>query len=208
MRILAISDKIDPLLYSPAIKRVVGPVDLVLSCGDLPLYYIDYVTSMLHTCCYLVQGNHASGAEFQAASEFGPRRINPMDIHRRVVMESGLLIAGLEGSMRYNLNPRYQYTQSEMWHQVWALAPSLLWNRMRHGRYLDILVAHNPPAGIHDGSDRAHQGFESFLWFMRTFRPRFLLHGHKHVYRHDEVTQTQYHKTTVINVYPWRVIEF
>ena len=42
---------------------------------------------------------------------------------------------------------------------------------------------------------------------MRTFKPRFLLHGHKHVYRHDEVTQTLYHETQVINVYPWKVLE-
>ena len=85
--------------------------------------------------------------------------------------------------------------------------PALMVNRARHGRYLDVLIAHSPPAGIHDGPDRAHEGFESLLWLMRTFRPRYLLHGHKHVYRNDEVTETQYGETTVVNVYPWKVIE-
>lgn len=207
MRILAISDKVVPILYSPGIRGFVGPIDLVLSCGDLPPYYIDYVVSMLRAPCYLVQGNHAAGTEFQRQPDAWHGLRSPMDLHGRVVVERGLILAGLEGSIRYNRNPRYQYTQGEMWWNVWKLAPWLLWNRLRYGRYLDILVAHNPPAGIHDGPDRAHQGFESFLWLMRTFRPRYLLHGHKHVYRPDEVTETRYHDTLVVNVYPWKVIE-
>lgn len=208
MRLLAISDKVEPLLYSPAIHKVVGPVDMILACGDLPHYYVDYVVSMLGKPCFLVQGNHASGMEFEHVHFPDAPVRHPMDIHRRVVMEQGLLIAGLEGSIRYNQNPRFQYTQQEMWWNVWNLVPSLLWNRLIHRRYLDVLIAHSPPAGIHDGPDRPHQGFESFLWFMRTFRPRYLLHGHKHIYRPDEVTKTRYEKTTVVNVYPWRIIEF
>ena len=58
-----------------------------------------------------------------------------------------------------------------------------------------------------DGPDRAHSGFTSFLWFMRRFKPRYLLHGHKHVYRPDEVTETRFHDTLIINVFPWKVIE-
>lgn len=207
MRILAISDKVDPLLYSPAIRRAVGSVELILSCGDLPHYYVDYVVSMLDVPCFLVQGNHASGAEFRRVGGDRPAQRHSMDIHRRVVMERGLIIAGLEGSIRYNQNPRFQYTQQDMWRMTWGLVPRLLWNRLRHGRFLDLLIAHSPPAGIHDGPDRPHQGFESFLWLMRNFRPRYLLHGHKHVYRHDEITVTRYHETTVVNVYPWRVVE-
>ncbi|MCB0098855.1 MAG: hypothetical protein KDE46_24140, partial [Caldilineaceae bacterium] len=73
--------------------------------------------------------------------------------------------------------------------------------------WLDVLVAHSPPRGIHDEEDRAHQGFESFLTFMRWFKPRYLLHGHIHIYRQDTVTQTSYHETEVINVYPYRILE-
>ena len=207
MRILAISDKIVPALYSPALGNAVGSVELILSCGDLPTYYIDYIASTLGVPCYLVHGNHASGAEFEQVNPFEPRRIQYMDIDNRVVVDKELFLAGLEGSIRYNSNPRFQYTQNEMWLKVLQLTPSLLWNRLFHGRALDILVAHSPPAGIHDGPDRPHVGFDSFLWLMRTFKPRYLLHGHKHVYRHEETTVTQYHHTTVINVYPWRIIE-
>lgn len=207
MRILTISDQVVTLLYGPAIRQVVGKIDLILSCGDLPHYYIDYVISMLDAPCYLVQGNHASGAEFVVRDAPGSAPWRPMDIDQRVLMEQGLILAGLEGSIRYNRNPRFQYTQNEMWLKIWRLTPRLLWNRLRYGRALDILVAHSPPAGIHDGPDRPHQGFKSFLWLMRTFKPRYLLHGHKHIYGHNEVTVTQYDATTVVNVYPWRIID-
>jgi Icc-related predicted phosphoesterase len=207
MRILAISDKVVPTLYSPAMREAVGPIDLVLSCGDLPTYYIDYAASMLGVRCLMVHGNHAAGQEFIDRWDLDAPPRDPMDIDLRVVYEKGLLLAGLEGSIRYNRNPRFQYSQNEMWLKALRLAPSLLWNRAMHGRALDILLTHSPPAGIHDGPDRPHQGFQAFLWLMRTFKPRYLLHGHKHVYRNDEVTMTSYHATTVVNVYPWRVIE-
>ncbi len=208
MRILAISDKVVPALYSPTVRQTVGAVDLVVSCGDLPGYYIDYVASMLGVRCLMVHGNHASGMEFVDGGALDAPPRDPMDIDGRVVHEKGLLLAGLDGSIRYNRNPRFQHTQGEMHLKALRLAPQLLWNRMAHGRSLDILVTHSPPAGIHDGPDRAHQGFAAFLWLMRTFRPRYLLHGHKHVYRQDEVTQTPHGHTTVINVYPWRIIEY
>lgn len=207
MRILAISDKVVPALYNPEMRQIVGAIDLVLSCGDLPNYYLDYVASMLGVRCLMVHGNHAAGQEFIDPWDLDAPPRHPMDIDLRVVHEKGLLLAGLDGSIRYNRNPRFQYTQSQMWRRALRLAPHLLWNRATRGRALDILVTHSPPAGIHDGPDRAHQGFEAFLWLMRAFKPRYLLHGHKHVYRNDEVTVTSYQATTVVNVYPWRVIE-
>ncbi len=207
MRILAISDKIDPALYNPAMREIVGAIDLLISCGDVPNYYIDFIASMLDVRSLMVNGNHAAGEEFRDRWDLDPPQRHPMDIDQRVVMEKGLLIAGLDGSIRYNRNPRFQYSQNEMWLKTLGLAPQLLWNRITHGRALDIVVTHSPPAGIHDGPDRPHQGFAAFLWLMRTFKPRYLLHGHKHVYRNDEVTMTQFGATAVVNVYPWRILE-
>ena len=207
MRILAISDKVIPALYSPAMRQLVGAVDLVLSCGDLPDYYIDFIASTLDVRCLMVHGNHASGREFEAGNGLQPLPRHPMDIDGRVVQEKGFSIAGLEGSIRYNNNPRFQYTQYEMWRKALRLTPALIWQRARQRRPLDILVTHSPPAGIHDGPDRPHLGFAAFLWLMRRFQPRYLLHGHKHVYRHDEIVETRYGATQVINVYPWRLLE-
>ena len=68
-------------------------------------------------------------------------------------------------------------------------------------------MAHAPPWQIHDQNDLPHQGFKSFLRFMRWFKPRYLLHGHIHLYRRDVVTRTQYLKTAVINTYPYKIME-
>jgi len=211
-RILTLSDKVEPLLYGPGLRRVVGDIDLVLSCGDLPDYYLDYVISTLNVPCFFVHGNHAQGAEFERCdselAQRGHRRLpHGCNVSDRVICEQGLLIGGFEGSMRYNRNPRYQYTEAQMRRKVVRMAPLLLWNRLRHGRYLDILITHAPPFGIHHGPDLCHRGFRAFLQFMRWFRPRILLHGHKHVYRADEVTRTRYHSTEVINTYGYRILE-
>jgi Icc-related predicted phosphoesterase len=50
-------------------------------------------------------------------------------------------------------------------------------------------------------------GFEVFNKFIACFRPRYLLHGHSHVYRRGDLTTTQVGPTSIINVYPYRVIE-
>ncbi len=211
MRVLAVSDKVEPVLYSAAVNERVGPVDLVLSCGDLPFYYIEYLMTMIGRPTYYVFGNHAREVQYTSGKGDEWNRstapLGAQNMHRRTEKVGDLLLAGLEGSMRYNTGPGAQYTEIEMWRNVYRMAPLLLANRLRHGRYLDVLMTHSPPRGIHDKPDLPHTGFTSFLAFMRWFKPRYLLHGHIHIYRRDEVTQSRYHETEVINVYPYRVLE-
>jgi Icc-related predicted phosphoesterase len=80
-------------------------------------------------------------------------------------------------------------------------------NKLLHGRYLDILVTHAPPLGIHDKPDRCHTGFRAFVTLMDRFRPRYLVHGHVHVYSPKEPIETVYGDTTVLNAYGYRVFE-
>ncbi|MBK8051363.1 MAG: hypothetical protein IPK16_32250 [Anaerolineales bacterium] len=90
--------------------------------------------------------------------------LGAVNLHQQTFNEGGLILAGLEGSIRYNTAPRYQYTQSEMWMNIWRLAPKLLINRIRYGRYLDVLVAHSPPWEIpRSGLIDRTQVFKSFL---------------------------------------------
>lgn len=211
MRTLVVSDKVEPILYSGAIAERVGQVDLVLSCGDLPFYYIEFIVSMLNKPTYYVMGNHGSEVQYHSGKgeswQVATAPQGATNLHCATARVGNLLLAGLEGSIRYNYSSASQYTDSEMWLNVARLAPKLLRNRLRYGRWLDVLVAHSPPLGIHDRSDRAHTGFRSFLPFMRWFKPRYLLHGHIHLYRHDEVVQTRYNETEIINVYPYRLLE-
>jgi Icc-related predicted phosphoesterase len=123
-------------------------------------------------------------------------------------MRQGLIIAGLEGSMRYRPGRPYMYTEKEMRYEVVKLAPRLLLNQARFGRAVDILVTHSPPYGIHDMTDLPHTGFKVFRNFMTMFRPKYLLHGHVHVYRQDTTCVTQVEDTHVVNVYPYRVFDY
>lgn len=208
MKILTISDKVDEVLYSPAVKRLCGDVDVVLGCGDLPFYYLEFIVSMLGGPLFYVIGNHAPELKHQynPAEEWGyPGGCE--NIHGRTVRYKKLLIAGLEGSMRYNDNPQYQYADREMSWLVWQMAPALVLNRLRYGRYLDILITHAPPQGIHDRPDLCHQGFRSFRTVMELFRPRYLIHGHVHLYNRLETAESQYRATRVINTYGYRLLE-
>jgi len=207
MRALIVSDKVEPKLHDSGIRERVGEIDLILGCGDLPFYYLEFLVSMLDKPCYFVFGNHGREVEYQGDGRAVYSPAGATNLHGHAVREGSLLLAGLEGSIRYNNSSRFQYTETEMWNNIARLAPSLLKNRVRHGRWLDVLIAHSPPYGIHDQPDPTHTGFRSFLRFMQVFKPRYLLHGHIHIYRHDTVASTRYAMTEVINVYPYRIMD-
>ena len=46
-KILCISDQIDPVIYSKDIKEKYGDVDFIISAGDLPIDYLDFVQNSL-----------------------------------------------------------------------------------------------------------------------------------------------------------------
>jgi Icc-related predicted phosphoesterase len=200
MRVLTVSDQVNEQLYSPALKQVACDVELILSCGDLPSDYLEYILSTLNVPLFYVMGNHGG------AGGDKPEPEGAENIDGRVVEAKGLLIAGLEGSMRYNNRPLYQYTENQMRAKIARLSPTLMLNRTRYGRYLDILVTHAPPFGIHDGEDLPHHGFKSFVWFIDHYQPRYVIHGHMHVYDNREAVVTPRGKTTIVNTYGYRIL--
>jgi uncharacterized protein len=211
MRILTVSDKIEPVLFSSYIGERVGKVDLVLACGDLPYDYLGYIHDALNVPLFFVHGNHdrvTPPPETNAILASPDRLTWAVNLHCRTVSYRGLLVAGLEGAPQYNPGAPFQYTAAEVaWQALW-LRPRLYWNRLRYGRYLDILVTHAPPRGIHDEDDLAHQGFVAYLDLMRRFRPLLMVHGHQHIYnRSKQEVQTPYARTQVINTYGYWILE-
>jgi Icc-related predicted phosphoesterase len=199
---LSLSDVIVQFIYSPHIRKRFSDVDLVIGCGDLPYYYLEYVISSLNVPLFFVRGNHDKEIEYGAAgSRKGP--LGGIDLHRRTIRYQEMLLAGVEGSLRYRKGP-FQYTQGEMWLHVIALLPGLIGNKLKHGRYLDIFVTHAPPTGIHDAEDMAHQGIDAFRWLIKVFRPAYHFHGHIHIYRPDAVVETCYEDVQVINTFGFR----
>jgi Icc-related predicted phosphoesterase len=217
MKILCISDQIDPLVYSSSIKERFKGIDVILCAGDLPMDYLDFVISSLNKPLLCVFGNHnledlnfyARGGDLMGpfrASKFAAHGSGATHVGSRIIMEAGIIIAGLGGSMRYNRGEN-QFTDFEMRMEILKMAPALIFNRIFRGRYLDILLTHASPRGIHDKEDRCHRGFKSFLWFMKKFQPKYLIHGHIHLYDLADVRLTQYEKTQVINAYSQYIID-
>jgi Icc-related predicted phosphoesterase len=206
VKILFVSDKVVEHLYSPVILQRCQDVELIIGCGDLPYYYLEYLLSMLNVPLVFVHGNHDPEQEYLSDGTAIRGPSGGVNLHCSTQKEKGLLLAGLEGSIRYK-DGSFQYSQREMWLNVFYLVPRLLINKMIYGRYLDILVAHSPPYGIHNGDDRIHVGFKAFMWLMKVFQPRYFIHGHRHVYNPTEITQTQLQQTTVINIYPYKVLD-
>jgi len=205
VKILAVSDQVVKSIYSVHIRERFGDVDMVLSCGDLPYSYLEFIASVLDVPCFFVHGNH-DRPEYQSDGRVLVEPGGWVNLDGRTVRAKGLILAGLEGSIRYKPRGDFQYTEGQMASKIWRMSLALYVNRLRYGRYLDILVTHAPPLGIHDGQDYCHRGFEVFLRFMVRFRPRYLLHGHKHVCK-PEVCETPYRGTQVINVYPFRTLD-
>jgi Icc-related predicted phosphoesterase len=201
MRVLAISDVIEQALYSPSLREIARDVEFVVSCGDLPSAYLEYIVTMTDKPLYYVMGNHGSRGGERAQPE------GCINLDGRVVNHNGLLLAGLEGSMRYNNAPRYQFTESEMRRKIFALERRFWVNRLRYGRFLDVLVTHSPPYGIHDGRDLTHRGFKSFLSLIDRYHPDYMLHGHTHIYDNRAVRQSVRGHTLIINTYGFKFVD-
>lgn len=208
MKIMAVSDRVLDVLYCSDVKKKYPDIDLIIGCGDLPFYFLDFLVSALDVPLVYVRGNHDKGPQYTITGQVLQQVPGGRDIHGRVVGLDGLLLAGMQGSMRYRPNAPFMYSEWEMRLEMTRLFPRLLWNRLRYGRYLDILVTHSPPYGIHDRPDLPHTGFKVFLAFMRLFKPHYLLHGHIHIYRQDTPRITHFEETIVINVYPYRIFDF
>jgi Icc-related predicted phosphoesterase len=204
MRILAVSDVEDEAVTA-SVESKVGTIDLVISCGDLDYEYLDYVGTALGVPLRAVHGNHDVPPENNDDPAIAVWW-HGVDLHGRAVSVNGLLIAGLQGSPIYSSGP-YQSGELDVWLAIVRMAPSLIVNRLRRGRFLDVLVTHAPPRGIHEGTDRAHRGFGALRTFLRLFQPRYHLHGHTHVYDRRTQTTTQFGRTTVMNAYGARTVE-
>jgi len=203
IRLLSVSDKKYHLIHSPQVRERFDDMDFVIGCGDLPYYYLEHIAETLQVPLFYVRGNHNHVEEFSSAGV----RTSPkgcIDLHGRNARWNRILMAGVEGSTRYNNRGSFQYTQSEMWGHVLGLVPGMLVNKLMHGRFLDVFISHAPPWGIHDKQNLTHQGIKAFRWLINVFSPSYHFHGHIHVYQVETQTETLVSNTNVINTYGFR----
>ena len=205
MKILAVSDMVVERLYSSQVAERFRDVGMILGCGDLPYEYLEFLVTSMNVPLLYVPGNHDPAYDEKNPSAHA----SGCDcIDRRICTVKGLNIAGVGGSILYRPGVPNQYTQTQMYTRMSSLIARLLIYLPRHANQLDIMVSHSPPFGIHDEQDHAHIGFSAFNDFIKTFKPRYFLHGHTMLYKNNLVPPvTTVGSTTVINVYPYRVIE-
>lgn len=233
MKILCVSDYVDPLIYNQNVKEVFSDIDLILCAGDLPMDYVDFIVTVFNLPTYFVFGNHnlkefhyyhrearatpsskmvheyadtshAHGATYLGFKTFEDARFkikNPKN-----GKYTPLLIAGCSGSMKYNKGLN-QYSDFQMKLKLLKLAPKLIKNKIKYGRYLDIFMTHASPRHIHDHEDPCHIGFEAYNWFIEKYKPTYMVHGHIHLYDMREERIGKYYETTVVNAYAHCVIE-
>jgi len=206
VKILSLSDKKIPFIYSPSVSKRFEDIDFIIGCGDLPYYYLEFVLTALGVPLFYVRGNHDHEVEYSA---IGKRRKpqGGQDLNCVSINLDGITLAGIEGSIRYKQGS-FQYTQTEMWCLVFQLVPKMILNRIATGRYLDIFVTHAPANGIHDREDLPHQGINAFRWFVKVFQPAIHFHGHIHLYRPDDPSESMFGNTRVINTYGYQETEF
>ena len=48
MKILFVSDRVVNRLYSPNVAEHYKGIELIVGCGDLPYYYLEYIECMLN----------------------------------------------------------------------------------------------------------------------------------------------------------------
>ncbi len=209
LRILAVSDEVDQRIYSTTLRDRMPDIQLVIGCGDVPASYLEFLTDSLRKPVYYVLGNHAE--EITRAGSRGTPRLPEgcTNLGGTVVRDPvhGIIMAGLPGSPRYSEHDPVQYTEVQMAWMIIRMVPRLLWNRMRHGRALDILVTHAPPRGINDAEDVAHRGFVMMRHFLKWFRPPYQLHGHVHIYDRSQSHIATFEQTEIINVYPYQRLD-
>jgi Icc-related predicted phosphoesterase len=201
VKILAISDVVEPLLYGANLSFYTAGVEAVISCGDLPFEYLEYVVTFSGAPLYYVRGNHDPAEDAKAPG-------GCISLDGRVLDIGGLTVAGLSGSRWYSGGPN-QHTEKEMRRRGFLLSAKItlgeFWGRDKP----DVFVTHASPRGLGDREDPAHEGFETFLSLIDRHEPPLWLHGHVHLYGPEvgSLRVTKRGKTRVVNAYGHQVLE-
>lgn len=197
-------DEVSPALERAVLSESFPKVGLILSCGDLPYDYLEFLVDAVGVPLLYVRGNHDRPVETEDRLIRAPQGCR--DVDGKVVEAAGLIVLGLGGSPRYAPKGENQYTEGEMRRRAFRLFPRLWWNERRRGRAMDVLLTHAPPRGVHDAEDPAHQGFATFLDLIRRWKPKVHLHGHTPP-RPGLPTETVLHTTRVVHVRGFRLLE-
>jgi hypothetical protein len=170
IRLLAASDEDDPTLDVAANRAALGPLDLVVGCGDLGPERIAFLGDAFPAAQLLfVRGNHDRGGPWPA-----PRLLpDPLaGIDDRAL--PGIAILGLPWPGGEDKPARRD--EGAAWRQV---AQALKLKLVLPSTETWLVVSHAPPRDAGDSPDDPyHVGFLAYRTVLERLRPPLWLHGH------------------------------
>jgi len=211
VKALVVSDAVSESLYSTGIRAACAGVEVILSCGDLPYEYLEYLVTQLDAPLLYVLGNHdgrlhrADGRVSEGPE--GGRSIDGRVERLRGAGGKSVWVAGFGGSAAY-CGGENQFDEREMRCRVRKTGVRLRWNALAGHGGLDVVVSHATPRGVHDlPLDPCHRGFAAFVSLMTAHRPRLWLHGHVHPSYGVDLRPAQLGSTEVRAVYGHEILE-
>jgi hypothetical protein len=189
IRLLAVSDLLEPTLVDVRNRSQLGPIDLIVGCGDLDCDELTFITDGFNAPLIYVQGNHDTDERWMQCKDSCPDAIHSTSVLNR----SGLSIAGLTWpGHRGKRGNRSERT-------AWSQALRLVTRRLGKPGPM-IVISHVPPLGTGDvATDPYHRGFKGYRWLLGRLGPILWLHGHTPLAAAREWL-VQVGDTTVVNV--------
>jgi Icc-related predicted phosphoesterase len=205
-----VADEVDDFLNAERLQAL--RPDFIVSCGDLPFEYLEYLVSCANVPLIYVPGNHDPSVKRADTTWMSLEQELPVpgpegceNVDGRVAEVHGLRVVGLGGSLRYKPGPN-QYTQAQMRRRALTLEFRIRLKRVRSGRKLDVMITHAPPFGVSEAEDAAHVGFVAFNRIIKSLHPVLLVHGHVHPYGKSR-PERSVDGTRIVNAIPSRLVE-
>lgn len=196
LKILLLSDVESPYIWDHFQAEKFKDIELIISCGDLKAEYLSFIVTMIKAPVFYVPGNH--NTDYEIRPPYGCDSIDST-----IVKYKDIRILGLGGSMKYNGEIPFQFSENEMKRRILKLKPALIKNNG-----FDILVTHAPAFGLGDGQDLCHKGFECYERLLKKYSPKYFIHGHMHLNYGLKERKMLYGSTTIINAYEYSILDY
>lgn len=173
IRLLAVSDAVDPVLEHAINRDAIGRLDAIVGCGDLEPGYLGFLGDAFKVPVAYVRGNHDRGGHWSESAPHAPHHLRS----GRLVQVGGLTVVPFEWpGLRPDRAKRDEWTA---WRDVFRAWRTVVVGRLL-GRTGPVLVlSHAPPRGVGDhAANRYHLGYAAYRWLLLRLHPPLWLHGH------------------------------
>lgn len=157
--------------------------DCILLLGDIDILYLKSISEVFKNKIILgVLGNHDNFGDLEY--------YDLLNIHNKVISFNNVSFLGVEGSVKYKKENAPMHSQEEVLNIINGID------------YVDVVISHNSPKGVHDKNDIAHQGYEAITNYIYDKKPKVCLHGHQHINKVSKIGST-----LIIGVYGGSILD-